>query len=143
MLSYLKTKILIGPTYYQRIKQMVKDKINSRAPGSINYLTKQPPAGKAAGGGLRIGEMERDSLISHGLSAFIKESYTIRSDNYKCFVCKMCGRIAIVNEGRGIYKCNNCNNSHHFNEARMPYCSKLFIQEAESMNICLRLVTEK
>ena len=50
----------MGPCFYQRLKQMVIDKINSRAPGSINYLTKQPPAGRAAGGGLRLGEMERD-----------------------------------------------------------------------------------
>ena len=59
---------------------MVQDKINSRAPGAINYLTRQPPAGRAAGGGLRIGEMERDAIISHGISNFLKETTVDKSD---------------------------------------------------------------
>ena len=89
--------IYMGCQFYQRLKHMVHDKIQSRDTGPHTLLERQPTKGKVRGGGLRVGEMERDSLISHGMSKFIKESYTLRSDNYKCFICKMCGRIAIVN----------------------------------------------
>ena len=76
---------------------MVHDKIQSRATGPKTLLERQPTKGRARGGGLRIGEMERDSIISHGMSNFLKESYTTRSDNYKTWVCKLCGRLAIAN----------------------------------------------
>ena len=65
----MRSTIFIGPTYYQRLKIMVADKMRSRGTGPMNYLTKQPAAGRANNGGLRIGEMERDSILSHGISS--------------------------------------------------------------------------
>ena len=76
----LRYNIFIGPTYYQRLKLMVSDKINFRSEGPKMSLTRQPAAGRARGGGLRIGEMERDALLSHGVSFFLKESMMERSD---------------------------------------------------------------
>lgn len=73
-------EVFIGPTYYYRLKHMVGDKINYRGTGRMIGLTKQPPKGRSNEGGLRIGEMETNVLVSHGLSAFTKESMTERSD---------------------------------------------------------------
>jgi DNA-directed RNA polymerase II subunit RPB2 len=137
------SSIYMGVQYYQRMKHMVHDKFQSRDVGPKTILERQPVKGRSRQGGLRIGEMERDSLISHGLAGFMKESYTVRSDNYKFYVCKMCGRIAIVNPEKNIYKCNFCKNNYSFDEVRVPYCTKLFIQECEAQSITLRLLTEK
>ena len=51
----IQANIFIGPTYYMRLKHMVKDKINYRARGPIEMLTHQTVGGRAKDGGLRIG----------------------------------------------------------------------------------------
>jgi len=138
----MSAQIFMGVQLYQRMKHMVHDKVQSRDTGPKTVLERQPAKGRAREGGLRLGEMERDSLLSHGVSSFLKESYTVRSDNYKCFICKMCGRISVANPEKNIFSCKFCNNNHHFDEVRMPYCTKLFIQEMESQFVSMRLVTK-
>jgi len=78
----LDANIFIGPTYYMRLKHMVQDKQNYRDIGPMDYKTRQPVHGRAKEGGLRVGEMERDALIAHGLSRFLNESVTKRSDEF-------------------------------------------------------------
>ena len=58
--------LFYGMSFYQRLKHMVHDKVQSRDVVSKTLLERQPAKGKVRGGGLRIGEMERDSLISDG-----------------------------------------------------------------------------
>ena len=90
----IETEIFMGPNYYMRLKHMVKDKINYRALGPRTALTKQPVSGRANDGGLRIGEMERDSVISHGACEFLKESMMERGDKYYLAICNTTGMIA-------------------------------------------------
>jgi DNA-directed RNA polymerase II subunit RPB2 len=135
----LKVNIFMGPTFYQRLKHMVDDKIHSRSSGPNVILTRQPVEGRARDGGLRFGEMERDCILSHGASQFLKETFQERSDNYRMYICKLCGLIASVNNTRNIHYCKNCDNSSCFSEIRLPYSMKLFIQELETMSIAPRL----
>ena len=137
----LKVSIFIGPTYYQRLKHMVEDKVHSRACGPNVLLTRQPAEGRSRDGGLRFGEMERDCILSHGAIEFLKETLQDRSDNYVTHVCKHCGMLAIVNSEKNIFTCKSCSNSTEFSEVRIPYAMKLFVQEVQSMNVASRMLT--
>ena len=139
--NQLKVNIYIGPTYYQRLKHMVDDKIHSRATGPNVILTRQPAEGRSRDGGLRFGEMERDCILAHGTAQFLKETLQDRSDNYRMYICQTCGLVSAVNEEDNIYCCKNCENFSKFSEIRIPYAMKLFIQELESMAVAPRLVT--
>tara|TARA_B110000285_G_scaffold57608_1_gene65826 strand:- start:164 stop:3862 length:3699 start_codon:yes stop_codon:yes gene_type:complete len=125
----LKTSIFIGPTYYQRLKIMVADKMHSRGTGPMQNLIRQPAAGRSNNGGLRIGEMERDSLLGHGLSGFLRESMMERSDRYEVNIDKTTGLIS--NE-----------KSENDTKVAIPYAMKMLLQEIQTMSIAPRLITD-
>ena len=136
----IKSKIFIGPTFYQRLKHMVKDKIHARARGPNQILTRQPSEGRSRGGGLRLGEMETDCILSHGLAYFLKEKTFDCSDHYDVFICNNCGIIGIYNEKKNIYECRKCNNKSHFYKINLPYSTKLLLMEIESMNVNTKFI---
>ena len=135
------SSIFIGPTYYQRLKHMVIDKIHSRAIGPMVNLTRQPAEGRSRDGGLRFGEMERDCMISHGASIFTKERIYDVSDKYSVYTCNNCGLFAPFNKEENIHFCNICDNKTDFSYVKIPYSCKLLFQELISMNIIPRIIT--
>lgn len=106
----LTSMIFLGPTYYQRLKHMVDDKIHSRGRGPVQILTRQPAEGRSRDGGLRFGEMERDCMIAHGAAHFLKERLFDQSDAYRIHVCERCGLIAIANLKKNSFECRGCKN---------------------------------
>ncbi|KAK4799955.1 hypothetical protein SAY86_025320 [Trapa natans] len=139
----LTSLIFLGPTYYQRLKHMVDDKIHSRRQGPHQILTRQPAEGRSRDGGLRFGEMERDCMIAHGAASFLKERLFDQSDAYRVHVCKHCGLIAIANLNKSILECRSCKNKTDIAKVDVPYACKLLFQELMSMAIAPRMMTEK
>ena len=158
----LYSEIFIGPTYYMRLKHMVKDKINYRALGPRTVLTRQTVQGRANDGGLRVGEMERDGILAHGAAAFLNESFLVRGDEYYMAVCNKTGTIAVYNSALNIFlspfadgpiqftttldgKMNVENISRFgrsFSIVRVPYALKLLIHELQVLNVQMRIITE-
>ena len=87
----LPCEIFIGVCYYQRLRHMVNDKAQVRAVGKVNNLTRQPVKGRKKHGGIRFGEMERDSLLAHGASFLLHDRLMNCSDRHIALVCKKCG----------------------------------------------------
>ena len=133
--------IFFGPTYYQRLKHMVEDKIFSRARGPLQILTRQPTEGRARNGGLRFGEMERDCMISHGAALFLKERLVDVSDKYRIHVCKNCGLIAQSDLNSQKFMCRLCNaTDSDIAQVYIPYACKLLFQELLAMHITPRII---
>jgi DNA-directed RNA polymerase beta subunit len=124
----IQTEIFMGPTYYIRSKLMVDDKINYRTTGPKTMLTHQPTEGRADGGGLRIGEMERDIIVAHGMSKFMNESSMERSD----------GTHILFQPELGYFESRD---SLVSTSMRTSYALGLFLQELESMHISTRLAS--
>jgi DNA-directed RNA polymerase II subunit RPB2 len=134
--------VFTGPVFYQRLKHMVNDKQHSRSIGPMVNLTRQPAEGRSRDGGLRFGEMERDTTVAHGAARFTKERLFDVSDKYSVYSCKKCGLIASYNDAMHIHRCRTCDNRTDFAYVQIPYACKLLFQELITMNIAPRLITE-
>jgi len=134
----MECKIFICPTYYQRLKHMVKNKIHSRTSGPVVSMTRQPAEGRTRDGGLRFGEMEKDCMISHGNMQFLKEKFLECSDKFTLIKCNTCGNQIYINTRINNIECKNCNNTKNFNKINFPYSTKLLNQELNSMAISMK-----
>jgi DNA-directed RNA polymerase II subunit RPB2 len=135
--------VFVGPTFYQRLKHMVIDKQHSRAFGPMVSMTRQPSEGRSRAGGLRIGEMEKDCTMSHGMSRFTMGRMYYESDKYSVHTCKKCGMIVAYNAAMGVYHCRSCNNRTSFSYVKIPYACKLMLQELTTMSVVPRIVTKE
>jgi DNA-directed RNA polymerase II subunit RPB2 len=131
--------IFIGPTYYQRLKHMVEDKIHSRSTGPVQLLTRQPVEGRSRDGGLRTGEMERDAMISHGAASFLKDRLFHQSDAYRVHVCDTCGLFATGDLKNNRFYCKSCN-TPNVSQVELPYATKLLFQELTAIGATPRIL---
>lgn len=140
--------IYVGLVYYQRLRHMVSDKFQVRTTGQVNALTGQPVKGRSKGGGIRVGEMERDSLIAHGCAFLLQDRLMDCSDKTRAWVCRKCGsmlgtmmlpnhyhtsshnnpsassqmamaRARRSNEPSGIVRCRACARPAEWNDSKM------------------------
>ena len=157
--------VFIAPLYFMRLKHLTQDKMNSRSTGRKEIRTHQPTGGRGNEGGMRIGEMERDSLIAHGVTDFLEETMMKRSDGTSFWVCNGCGTIPIYNEAQNLFVCPLCDgpltyqgatadtmglvlpvkkSRTTFSHVEVPYALKLLDQELTTfMNAGFRFLTEK
>ena len=126
-------KIFIGNMYYLRLKHMVGNKLHARAAGRIQLLTRQPIEGRAKGGGLRLGEMEKDCFVAHGASLLLKERFD--SDRTVVPICSACGLIGVNDVFRKKKFCHRCGGNVEINSIELSYAFKLLMDEIRAMGV--------
>jgi len=133
-------KIFVGNQYYMKLKHMVSNKMHSRARGPIQLLTRQPTEGRAKEGGLRLGEMEKDTFVAHGASLLLKERFD--SDRTILPVCEESGLLAVHDTFRNKKYSLIAGEGAEINEIEMSYAFKLFLDELKSICLYPKLVLE-
>ena len=136
-------EVFIGVVYYQKLHHMVADKIHARARGQVQMLTKQPTEGRARGGGLRFGEMERDCIIAYGASMILKDRLLDESDKSDIFVCERCGLVAYHDIKQRRFYCRVCDKKGKVSSVSVAYAFKLLLQEMSCLNIAPRLLIKE
>jgi len=136
-------EVFIGVVYYQKLHHMVADKIHARARGQVQMLTKQPTEGRARGGGLRFGEMERDCIIAYGASMILKDRLLDESDKTDIFVCERCGLVAYHDVKQRRFYCRVCVDKGKVSSVSVAYAFKLLLQEMSSLAIAPRLLIKE
>lgn len=133
----MQARIYVGNMYYLKLKHMVANKIHSRARGPIQLLTRQPTEGRAKEGGLRLGEMEKDTFVAHGASLLLKERFD--ADRTVVPVCEHCGLIAVKDEFKNKSYCLLCGEDTPINNVEISYAFKLLMDEFKSLCIYPKL----
>ncbi len=135
----LTSRIFVGSMYYMKLKHMVSKKLQSRARGPIQLLTRQPTEGRAKEGGLRMGEMEKDTLVAHGASMLLKERFD--SDKTIVPVAESAGIVATEEElAKKGYDMGGEEEQDTISNVEISYAFKLLLDEFKSMGIYPKMV---
>lgn len=135
----INTPCLRGVTLFQRLLKFVMDSYQTNPDGPLDPLTRQPVAGKARDGGLRLGEMEKDCIITHGAVRFLMEKFSHHSDGHPIYICRNCRQFAVVNHRKKIYRCQTCRDKADISEVMSCWAAKAVLLEQQGMMINVEL----
>ncbi|KAI5641008.1 RNA polymerase rpb2, domain 6 domain-containing protein [Phthorimaea operculella] len=133
--------IFFGVIHYQRLRHMVSDKWQVRTTGAVDALTRQPVKGRRRGGGVRLGEMERDALISHGASFLLQDRLFHCSDKSEAVICTKCGTLLGPIVGKSESRSESCRlcGEGALVAVAIPYIFKFFVTQLAAVNINVRI----
>lgn len=134
----MESAIYTGVVYYQVLKHLVEEKVHARNRGPVTKLNKQPVEGRRRDGGLRIGEMEKETMIAHGAAQLGVERTCDVSDAFKIPVCGGCGKLFAAHREKTnyvSYYCPICDSRDNIRIETIPWVLKQFFAYMLPMGI--------
>ncbi|MGC8698745.1 MAG: DNA-directed RNA polymerase subunit B [Candidatus Acidifodinimicrobium sp.] len=134
----IEATIFVGDMLYTRLKHVVTNKVQWRARGPVQLLTRQPTEGKSKRGGLRLGEMEKDCFVAYGAALALKERFD--SDKVTIPVCAKCGLVAVYNVKKRTGYCPVDGEDVPIKLVEVSNSFKILLDELKSMGIYPKLL---
>lgn len=149
--QFILSLVQVGICAYAALRHHVLDKFQARgSEGSVRVQTHQPTGGRSKGGGIRFGEMERDSQVSHGASATLLDCLSISSDATDIVYCGTCGILPTYKNAVGDelpeYQCKRCNGRNFciLNESfTFKYLTNVLAGENIEVALDLKIVSDQ
>ena len=128
---------------------------------SCSFDLKSRLAGRRRGGGVRFGEMERDSLISHGTMFLLQDRLFHCSDKTRVKICTGCGSLlsprviipttksgAAAGSGASRFRehhatCVICKRSDVVRDINIPYIFLHLVSQLAAVNIKIKVATKE
>lgn len=149
-------RVSTGLVYYMPLEHVARDKVHARSTGRRD-ANRQPTGGRANAGGLRLGEMERDSLLAHGASLMLKDRLCESSDATMVPICCRCRSVALLPPdreaiARGLVPagalarngpvCRQCGSLADIRHVNLPYAMLSFSHELSALHMDLKFEIE-
>ena len=135
----IKGEIFTGVVSYRRLFHMTIHKMQSRARGPVQILTRKPTEGKEKEGGLRFGEMEGETLVGHGAAMLLQEKFIDDSDKVTMWVSETAGVIGFEDQIRKVKRVLEVGDSKIY-PVEMSYGFKLLLDELKALGVYPKLI---